>query len=162
MATVAPFRGIRYNPEAVRNMGKVIVPHLKKSVNEDKWKEQTNGHIKLLIATLEQLPDPKPTTEPAQPKPVAVEGVPAEVTDLAAALDSKDFRVRRDAQAKLLDMGAPVVPHLQKVIKAGKCSPTAQARMEQVINVLSPQRPDQIRARPGIRPVDPPKPLPPA
>jgi hypothetical protein len=136
----------------LQDMGKVIVPHLKRSLAEDKWKAATTDNIKLLIATLAKLPDTQPATEPAQPKAVPVEGVPAEVTDLVALLDSKDFRACRDAQAKLLDMGAPVVPQLQKVIKEGKPNATAQTRMEQVITALTPpQVPDQVRPMRGAR-----------
>ncbi len=136
----------------LQDMGKAIIPHLKQSLSEDKWKAATSDNIKVLIGTLAKLPDTQPATQPAQTKAVAVEGVPAEVTDLVALLDSRDFRVHRDAQAKLLDMGAPVVPQLQKVIKEGKPSPTAQARIEQIVTALTPTRPDQIHAKPGIRP----------
>jgi hypothetical protein len=147
----------------LQDMGKVIIPHLKRSLGEDKWKAATGDNIKLLIATLAKLPDTQPATEPAAAKPVVVEGVPAEVTDLVALLDSRDFRACRDAQAKLLDIGAPVVPQLQKVIKEGKPSPAAQARMEQVITALTPpQVPDQVRPMRGARANVPPPPNVPA
>lgn len=145
----------------LQDMGKVIIPHLKRSLNEDKWKAATSDNIKLLIANLAKLPDTQPASEPAGTKAVPVEGVPAEVIDLVALLDSRDFRACRDAQAKLLDMGAPVVPQLKKVIKEGKPNATAQARMEQVITALTPpQAPDQIRAMQGLRANDQPPQVP--
>ena len=146
----------------LQDMGKVIIPHLKQSLGEDKWKAATSDNIKILIGTLSKLPDTQPATQPAEAKAVPVEGVPAAVTDLVVLLDSKDFRVHRDAQAKLLDMGAPAAPQLQKVVKEGKPSPAAQTRMEQVINALvSPKPPIQIRAMLGLRANVQPVPVPP-
>ena len=136
----------------LQEMGKGILPHLKQSLAEDKWQAKTTDQIKLLMAAMAKLPDTQPTTQPDQPKGVAVEGVPAEITDLVALLDSKDFRILRDAQAKLLDKGAPVAPQLQKVLKEAKCSLPVQARLEKIITAVAPQRPDQVYAKPGVRP----------
>lgn len=134
----------------LREMGKPIMPHLKQSQAEDKWKEAMVERIKTLMAELSRLPDPPPATQPADPKVAAIDGVPAELTDLVAALDARDYRARLDAQVKLLEKGAASQEPLKKVQKEGKLTPGMQTRLEQVMRALS-QRPDQIRVTRGLR-----------
>ncbi len=149
--------------KAIAELGRAAVGPLEKTLKDDKWKAETQQTLKALATRLAKAPDTQPATQPVQE--LVVDGVPADVLKLASALDSREFPVCRDAQEKLLDMGATVVPNLQKIIKEGNVSQPVQTRLQQVVGALSAHPlpcagiravPAGILVRPIITPVAPP------
>ena len=110
--------------------------------------------VRMPIAMAGMIARPLPERIDPEPTPVPATGpaVPDDkVAPLVKQLDADEFKDREAAQKALIDLGPGVIPHLEGILKGGKCSLEVKTRIERVLRAFQPVAPPVAPVDVGVR-----------